>query len=137
MKKYVLDACGLIAFLRKEEGSEVVRGILGEASRGNVIIYLHAATLVEIYYDFIKGSNVVTANNTLTAISELPIINIVTIELDLIKQMGYFKTNYKTSFADLFVLATAKLHNATIITSDHHEFDLIATNGDIKFHWIR
>jgi PIN domain nuclease of toxin-antitoxin system len=38
MKKYVLDACGLIAFLRKEEGSEVVKKFLGEASKDNIFI---------------------------------------------------------------------------------------------------
>ena len=51
--------------------------------------------------------------------------------------MGHFKTKYKISFADIFVLATAKLNNATIITSDHHEFDIIETSGELTFEWIR
>jgi hypothetical protein len=80
---------------------------------------------------------VATANNILNAISELPIINIDTIDIELIKQMGFFKSNYKILFADLFVLATDKLKNASIITSDHHEFDLIEKNDAARFEWIR
>ena len=55
----------------------------------------------------------------------------------MIRKIGYFKTNYKISFADSFVLASAKLNNARIITSDHHEFDVIEKDGDMDFEWIR
>lgn len=56
---------------------------------------------------------------------------------DLLKKIGYFKTHYKISFADSFVLATAKIYNATVVTSDHHEFDAVEKDGEISFEWIR
>ncbi|MGI8637617.1 MAG: PIN domain-containing protein [Segetibacter sp.] len=55
----------------------------------------------------------------------------------MIQEIGYFKTTYKISFADCFVLSTAKLYGAKVVTSDHHEFDLIDQNRDLEFEWIR
>jgi len=50
---------------------------------------------------------------------------------------GYFKTNYRLSFADCFVLALAQLQNASVITSDHHEFDAVEQSGACSFLWLR
>ncbi|MCY7422984.1 MAG: hypothetical protein LH478_14725 [Chitinophagaceae bacterium] len=57
--------------------------------------------------------------------------------MDLIKEIGHFKTTYKVSFADCFVLATTRLNNSAIVTSDHHEFDEIERKGDLNFEWLR
>ncbi len=137
MNVYVLDACSLIAYLRKEKGREVVTALFENAEQSELKILLHAATLSEVYYDFWKVYDKQAADTFLFDQQFLPfqIVDIVTI--DLIKEIGYFKTNYKISFADSFVLATAKLNNARIVTSDHHEFDPIEQNGDATFEWIR
>ena len=70
-------------------------------------------------------------------LKSFPITYIESITTDIIKSIGYFKTKYKISFADSFVLATAKLNNARIVTSDHHEFDVIEKSRDVAFEWIR
>ena len=67
----------------------------------------------------------------------LPIEVLNMISIPMIQEIGYFKTKYKISFADSFVLAVAKLNNAKIVTSDHHEFDVIEKSGDVSFEWIR
>lgn len=137
MKKYVLDACGLIAFLRNEIGGEHVKRLLTEADREEVTILMHNASLAEVYYDFIKASDKITADDTLLMIGKLPLIFINTVDMDFIKEIAFFKSNFKVSFADCFVLVLAKLQDATIITSDHHEFDAIEKTGNGKFEWIR
>ena len=50
---------------------------------------------------------------------------------------GFYKVNYKISFADSFVLALATIKKATIISSDHHEFDAIENSSSLQFNWIR
>ena len=35
------------------------------------------------------------------------------------------------------VLATARVYKSTIVTSDHHEFNVIEEKGDALFEWIR
>jgi PIN domain nuclease of toxin-antitoxin system len=45
MKHYVLDACAVIAFLREEEGSLIVKQLLKQKVALREIVYLHKATL--------------------------------------------------------------------------------------------
>ncbi|MDR2732368.1 MAG: hypothetical protein LBB36_04030, partial [Fibromonadaceae bacterium] len=56
---------------------------------------------------------------------------------NVIKNAGYFKSEYKISLGDTFVLAIAKLYNTKIISSDHHEFDIIEKSENVEFLWIR
>lgn len=77
------------------------------------------------------------AELVLPSLYSYPIRYVDRITTDMIKWMGYFKTTYKISFADSIVLATAKLNNAKVVTSDHHEFDVIEKSGDVAFEWIR
>jgi PIN domain nuclease of toxin-antitoxin system len=137
MKKYVLDACGLIAFLRNEIGGEHVKRLLTKADREEVTILMHNASLAEVYYDFIKAADKITADDTLLMIGKLPLVFIDAVDMDFIKEIAFFKSNFKVSFADCFVLVLAKLQDAIIITSDHHEFDIIEKRRNAKFEWIR
>ncbi|MCL2350430.1 MAG: hypothetical protein FWC67_03010 [Defluviitaleaceae bacterium] len=61
-----------------------------------------------------------------------------TISNELLREAGRFKATYKISLADSIALATATTNKATLLTSDHHEFDIIESNEkDINFCWIR
>lgn len=137
MNIYILDACALIAFLRKEKGYENVITIFDKATNLEVKVIIHAANLSEVYYDFYRLADKAIADNVLSDLSALPVEIINNITMQMIEQIGYFKTTYKISFADSIVLATAKLNNAKVVTSDHHEFDVIEKSGDLAFEWIR
>ncbi|MFL9481396.1 type II toxin-antitoxin system VapC family toxin [Chitinophagaceae bacterium LWZ2-11] len=134
---FVLDACAIISFLSNEPGADIVESLLESAENGIVILMMHKATIAEVYYDTIKVSNVEQAQSVLKDILSYPIIFIDSVSDEMIKAIGYFKASYKISFADSFVLATSKLHNAQIVTSDHHEFDCIEKAGDVVCNWIR
>ena len=41
------------------------------------------------------------------------------------------------SYADSFVLAAANINNAIVVSSDHHEFDTVEKNTNLKFYWLR
>ena len=64
MKRYVFDACALVAFFNDESGADVVESLLLEASQ-------------------------------------------------------------------------AVVEQATLVTSDHHEMDLIEKDGKLNFYWVR
>jgi PIN domain nuclease of toxin-antitoxin system len=55
MQNYLLDACALIAFSDSEEGEPVVKELLQRARRGEINISIHAANLIEVYYDRIRA----------------------------------------------------------------------------------
>ncbi len=98
---------------------------------------MHAASVSEVYYDFYRLADRTTADTIISDLSLLPVEIISNITMPMIEQIGYFKTTYKISFAVSIVLATAKLNNAEVVTSDHHEFDVIEKRGDVTFEWIR
>ena len=138
MKKVlVLDSCALIAQLNDEQGAENVEQIFLSAQEESNTILIHAASIAEVYYDFLKKADLTLAEQFLEDVNNLPLKVVTEISFDLIKAMGHFKSRYKISFADIFVLAMAKLNNASIITSDHHEFDIIEASEELNFEWIR
>ncbi len=137
MKYYVLDSRALIAFFRNEEGADKVDKILTSAALLECEIIMHNVSVAEFYYDSIYFSSKEDADLLMEKLLSFPIDFIQAVEIDLIKQVGYFKTTYKVSFADCFVLGTARLYKSTIVTSDHHEFNVIEEKGDALFEWIR
>jgi len=134
MKKCVLDACALLAFLKKEEGGEVVKKIISSDNE----VLLHNVNLLEVYYDLLRELGKEKADAICEEILNLPIQIIYNTDLFLIKTAGYFKVNYRISLGDSFVLATAKLNSAIIVTSDRHELSIIESKEpSLNFNWIR
>jgi len=134
MKKYVLDACALIAFLKKEDGCEVVKDIIS----GDYEIFLHSVNFLEVYYKLLRELGREKSDIICEEILKLPIKIIYSTDLFFMKTAGYFKANYRISLGDSFVLATAKLNSASIVTSDRHEFGAVENKEpNLSFCWIR
>jgi len=55
----------------------------------------------------------------------------------LIRLAARFKTAYQMSVADSFALALAANLNASLVSTDHHEFDSVEIAGEIRFFWLR
>jgi predicted nucleic acid-binding protein len=136
MQTYVLDSSAMIAFFRDEAGAEKVNETLDKAAVLQYQVLMHHASVAELYYDTMRRGEQ-KEELILESLKQYPITFVENITEQLIKWIGYFKTTYKISFADSFVLATAKIYNAKVVTSDHHEFDLIDHSGDLDFEWIR
>ena len=94
--------------------------------------------LKEVYYDTIKRIGHNEADLFLKWILNRTSIKVIfEVTENTIKNAGYFKSKYKISLGDSFVLATAKSYGARVISSDHHEFDIIEKSEDIRFLWIK
>lgn len=137
MQQYVLDTSAFVAFFRNETGAQKIKVLLEDAVLLKSILIMHNASVAEFYYDLLYSYTEQESSEILERLNTYPIIFIDSISSDLIKQIGYFKSRYKVSFADSFVLATAKVNSAKVLTSDHHEFDEVEKTGDIMFEWIR
>ena len=133
MKTYVLDACALIAYINDEKGADVVEALL--AGKNHVVVSI--INVYEVYYDALRTSGEEKANSILEDIEGLPIKIIRNISKKAILEAAKFKVNYSISLADSIVLGLAVLLNAFIVTSDHHEFDVIEEKDSLNFHWIR
>lgn len=134
---YVLDSCAFIAFLRAEEGSDKIDLLLQYAIDKKISVIMHKINFTEVYYDILRTSGEKEANKLFSKINLLPIEIATNLNDDFVKTVAFFKVNHKVSFADCFALALAKNLDASLVTSDHHEFDAIEKTKAVKFTWIR
>jgi predicted nucleic acid-binding protein len=137
MRKYVFDACSLIAYTNDEQGADVVEQLIGDAGDGTVKLFMNRINLTEVYYDAWKSRGEQAAEEFIQGFSDLPVTVIDVLSESVMKVAARFKTSYKVSVADSFALATALLEDAALVTSDHHEFDVIEKAEEVSFHWIR
>ncbi|HGJ66522.1 TPA: type II toxin-antitoxin system VapC family toxin, partial [bacterium] len=92
---------------------------------------------LEVYYVIHKKTGIEKADEILFELLNSSIIVIDKLEDNVFRETGRLKAKYKISLADSIALAEAKVREAPLVTCDHHEFDVIDKNGDIKFYWIR
>lgn len=117
---YLLDACALLAFIKEEkgEGFETVDDLITRATDGEIILYISAVNLVEVYYDLIRTDGQEIADTIMQGIEFLPIIVIETISAAIRRNAARMKVRYSMSLADTFLCAVAKSINAVIVTKD-------------------
>ena len=132
---YVLDACALIAYLRREEGGDVARDLLLDPKKK---FSVHALNLCEIYYDFVRTANTGIAENAIEIICEIGIHCVADMDEELWKNAGNLKASLKRiSLADTFAISLAQRLHAVHVTSDHKEFDKVAKEKICKILFIR
>ena len=123
---HVLDACAMIAFLRGENGSEIVRQILHEPADQ---CYAHVINLCEVYYDFARS---VDARTGRAALHDLRLAGVRArrdISTSFWLKVGDLKSAHKVSLADCFAIQLSKKLRGDVVTSDHHEFDVLEAGG--------
>ena len=137
MNVFVLDACALIAYFTKESGAENIKEIFKDAIDSDTRVFMNKINLLEVYYDVIKNYDEQTANNMLKIVAEMPIEIIHEMCDTVFTKAGYLKSKYRISLADSIALAESISKNGTLITSDHHEFEIVMQNEDINVKWFR
>ena len=133
---YVMDACAMIALLKNETGADVVASIYKKAKDGNAKIIMNRINLLEVYYGFYHADGKNYAEKILSGITQ-SIISITEFDEVLFPIAGRLKALYKISLADSIALAQTITLGAELLTTDHHEFDVIENNEPITFQWVR
>jgi predicted nucleic acid-binding protein len=136
---YILDACALVAALTNEKGADVVRDVFQKAIDGEANIYMNKTNLLEVYYGIYREYGKQAADDLFNEIKNSPVIINSNLTDALFEEAGRLKASYKISLADSIALAEASVSGGLLVTSDHHEFDVIEQSDaeSIKFHWIR
>ena len=133
---YLLDACALVAFMKKELGWDKVHSVFTDGAKEKAKVFIHEINLLEVYYGFRKERGREYAEQTLNKTLEyFTVINGLTPEV--FTEAGRFKSTYRISLADAIALAQATALNAKLLTCDHHEFDVVEPLEDVEFLWIR
>ena len=136
-KGFILDACAVIALLRKEQGAEIVRDLYLKADSGGIALKMNKLNFLEVYYGFLREYGEEKTEILLKNIENSPIQIVSEISDDVFREAGRLKASYRISLADSIALAQASVDDCSIVTCDHHEFDIIENSESIKFLWIR
>lgn len=135
--RYVFDACALIAFLNDEDGADKVEQLFELAWAGEVELYATSVNLYEVYYDALRHTSPGKAEELLADLYALPITVVESVDRSLIRLAAHFKTMHRMSVADSFALALARQLGASLVSTDHHEFDDVEKSGEARFFWLR
>lgn len=131
----VMDACALIALLRREPGGELIDLLL--SNKENTCI-VHAANLFEVYYDLVRTAGVNRAKEVINRLIKAGIFVREDLDTDFWQDAGNIKAGYpRVSIADCMCIALANRLGAEVCTCDHNEFDAIAQKQLCKVRFIR
>jgi predicted nucleic acid-binding protein len=135
---YILDACALLAYLKKEAEGIKIKELFDKADTvpGETAIHISIVNLVEVYYGFIQEKGMEEADKLMKQVDDLPFNTIDTITNAAYRAAARFKALYSVSLADAFAAATAKTLSATVVTKDG-EFELLEKNENLSVMWIK
>ena len=133
----MLDSCALLAQVYDELGADIVEAIIDKASTGEIVVCMNKLNFYEVYYDVLRSVGLKEAEQLYKEVQVSPIKIIDGISDPVFRKAALLKTGYKISLADSIALGEAFVAGASIVTADHHEFDVVEKNEDIDFLWIR
>ena len=131
---YVLDACAMIAYLRKEPGADIVLQALTDAGSLSIA---HAINLCEVFYDFHRKISESAATDAINDLYAVGVVERNDLDEAFWKDAGKLKAQGKISLADCFAITLTNRVGGTLLTSDHHELDRIAAAGICSITFIR
>lgn len=129
----MLDACAMIAYLRGEDGADVVE----ERLIGPEECTAHAVNLCEVYYDFLRAQDKGWARLAIRVLEKDGVLVREDIDRDFWQEVGKYKAAHRVSLADCFAIALANRNGARVVTTDHHEFGPIKEQGICEVEFIR
>src|ERR1017187_2375705 len=134
--KYVLDSCALIAFIRDEEGTDVIEQVLLD---GTSTVMMHAINVCEVYYDCMRSISKGHADRVVDSLVSGNVIIREDMDAPFCKFAGSVKANGRILLADTFAIALAAREEAILLTTDHHEFDPLVASGviSVQIRFIR
>ena len=135
MTPYIFDACALIALADDEEGADILETYLADEENE---CYVHALNFCEVYYHAHRRGTETEAKELIEEFLELGLIERNDLDKVFWQEVGNLKAIHKkVSLADCCSIALAKKLDATLVTSDHHELDILAEQGVCKIYFFR
>jgi ribonuclease VapC len=116
-KKLVLDSFALVSLFHREPGWEMVQAALYEQQRAKARAFLNWINWGEFFYIVKRKVGAAQAAEALHLLEQLP-IELVSVDLPLVREAAEIKSEHALSYADAFCVATARRLSGTILTSD-------------------
>ena len=131
----VFDSSALIAYLKTEEGAELVEELLVSSENK---CYVHASNLCEVYYQVLREDGVNKAESTITVVKATGLIVREDLDEEFWRLAGQFKADHRrVSLADCYLISLACRLNAEVITCDKHELQPLIGKIPCAMRFIR
>lgn len=131
---FVLDACALIALLRREPCGILVDSLLSD--EGNTCM-VHAINMCEVYYDLLRYTDEERAGNTINRLIMAGVVVSEDLDTDFWQAAGKIKAEYRRiPLADCYCATLANRLGVELITADQ-EFTPLKTAGVCNIRFIR
>jgi len=137
LKRYVLDACALLAVLAGENGADNVKNIFREAVNRQAFLVMHKINFLEVYYRIYKIYGRIEADDLLKKMEQKPILIKAAITDDLLREAGRLKSKYRLSLADSIAVSESIIGKGSLVTADYHEIKPIEIAEKIDVTWFR
>lgn len=137
MRRIVLDASAVLAWLRGEGGAEVVRTWLAASESGEAEAYLSVVNAGEVFYRFFKLGMATEAQRFIWEVTHRGFpLRVVSATDARVWRAAEFKARYPIAYADGFAAALASEVSAALLTCDP-EFRELERDGVIEVVWVR
>lgn len=130
----VLDTGPMMAYLNNEEGAEVVAGILSNAANA---CYAHVYNLCEVYYLYYRRGGSPAADSAVQDLIDIGVKPRGDLDTVFWKEAGALKARHAVALPDAFCLALGRRLGATVVTTDHAEFDALVPLAYCPILFIR
>lgn len=117
IEQYVLDTSAFLTLIEDEEGADMVHALLQRAKHDDINIFASFVSFMEVFYITLQERDAQEAHARLDLMAQLSIERVESSsEIGIIA--GEFKAAHRISFADAWIAATAKFHQATLAHKD-------------------
>lgn len=132
---FVLDACALIALIKKEQGFEIIQPLLTNPS---MQCFIHVINLCEVVYDSLRREPSLNVDQLVSNVEAFGLQIHWNIDLETLTRAAYLKAQWRRiALADCFALALAQQIEGILVTSDHGEFDPLVSVGEKSIQFFR
>ncbi len=114
---YVLDTSAFFTFIEDEDGADMIQSLLEQAKRGEVKLFTSFVSFTEVFYITLQEEGEEETDTRIELMKQLPIERVESSE-ELGLTAGRLKAEYRISFADAWIAATAKLYHAVLVHKD-------------------
>jgi len=112
-----LDSHALLAYFEGESGGATVRGLIHDAERRRVRLYLSLINWGEVMYIVRREKGEVAGHEIMARIDALPIA-LRGIDRAVVQVAAALKAQYPIAYADAFAAATAQFLKVPVVTGD-------------------
>jgi predicted nucleic acid-binding protein len=117
VKRFVLDASGLVAFFEDLPGAAKIEELIGHAVESRAKLCVCVINWGEVCYSLSRARGVPAARKALSSLAQLP-IEVVDADSELTAQAVALRGEYELSYSSSFAAALAHMRRASLVTVD-------------------